>query len=1231
MEQIKQPQRIIVSGKVVGGDRRQISNVKIHVNAFKELFLQSSDPINDRMQFLKEVSSLFYERQQSAKEIGKATLSQVLLRKIVKESLEVTESAKVVGGDEISQVCLEIVDDNGPMEPRNIEAKLQEIVNLLANLNNSLDNQYKNLVPGKSKKILTPKQQEELIRLFEKNNYETSPNKYIQRMFHEKLDIEYCYVNLSIVEQGQQSQKEKKDLGELQSNFKRLSSYEDIFSHSESEMITIKDLFSNMERNCISIAGRPGSGKTVLCKKIVAEFLKCKHNNEDLWPGKKSIIWIPLRNLKSYLENPTSPLTLIDVFYYAFFYNIADGKELAEQLLNVTQMNSDDTVYLLDGWDEVAEEQHSKIFGPVIKTLLNQKNIIITSRNYALPTLKDIKFNLKLENMGFSKQNIIHYIEIVLCEKPNVLKEVKDFVEGNPVVFGLANIPVNLDLICESWEVLKLYFSDKEQFITISQLYEALVSSFWINYLSRSTVREELERQGPQMQRLIKFEPGKIAPKDAMNITVNENLYLELLAFWSFVRNKILINQFFLSKAAAEINKKTPAKLDSLLMDSAKQSFLLTTSDQNINQRLNEYNFAHLTLQEYLAAKYIARIIKTNTKLIILEKDGERTSKTIEKFIAEHKYNPRFEIIWPFVAGILKEDKAALEKFFLNLKDIPHDAVGFYEQLILIRCLEECQLTLDKALSSEILNTLIPWLRDALFDFTPSEEFIKILSYSPHVVQLPVIQNLFRAASNHSTETVIFHTIENLSKLHVIPSEATQAIYQLALLEEEVKYSALRAASKLLNPPEELIPNFLDKLISDKNSMVKNEIINFIAKLPDLSMQAISFIIHFMQYERIQGITPVSCISLLGQLRERFPPVSEILMELFIKTRNEYLYSDIVRALCKTEKPTLRLVNFLKSLLNSKNTIELRSDILNGLAKLSENSREAFIILKDCLSLESPDYKIAIKALGELTKPNLFALSSIKEILTQSTDDNLLKVAMSSADKLLKFFPSQISLLLNTILSDNKKSFEVRIAAIHALRSNIILNLSIFGMFKEILFNQQLSRDFKISILGIIKEAKEILPQAVDILIEMYNKAEDEDMKYNFVFPLTRLSSKSREVSALISKEIKQKNIKFSYIHRAALRGQLIISNETILFLLSEAQFALDVYERRSALLILSTLKHPSPEAIAAILQICRVGQDAQTRYDARYALQFLLPKISFHKMVNFIKNNEANFLDKRF
>lgn len=526
------------------------------------------------------------------------------------------------------------------------------------------------------------------------------------RISGEILDMQDCYVNLSIIDHNTQQEKEKKALKELQSNFTRLPTYEKIYDANYQDLIEIKDIFNErpkeeLERKRkpqrILVLGRAGIGKTTLCKKIVYEFFEknndvsIQQSSSGIWKDKFNwLIWVPFRNLKKYSQRK-KPYTLEDMFYQEYFHDKPDGKILAQKLWQIVLEKSGKTLYLLDGWDEVSFVPEKSSIKLLLNELLNKPFIIVTSRPYA--NYSADTFDLELETIGFSKKNVQQYLDNVLSKEPNTKQEIKEFINHNLIIQGLVNIPIQLDILCYSRDVLKQRLKEKgNQAITMTQLYQAMVEKLWLKYIERPETKQRLEANA-------KFKEWLSAPKELISEQIEEMIrlekeYLETLAFEGLKENKIIFDSNFLKEIVKSYEKSHTLEIN--VLKEAKETGFVTTTDSYESNDRNEYNFIHLTFQEYLAAHYIAKHI---------------SCQNIQNFILQYKYNTHYNLVWPFAAGLLRNHKENLILFWKLILDASsQDILGFAGIELVINCLAECGNDLDSSLKKSLLSQVKPWL-----------------------------------------------------------------------------------------------------------------------------------------------------------------------------------------------------------------------------------------------------------------------------------------------------------------------------------------------------------------------------------------------------------------------------------------------------------------------------------------------------------------------------------------
>ncbi|KAF8942428.1 hypothetical protein BGZ46_006759, partial [Entomortierella lignicola] len=163
-------------------------------------------------------------------------------------------------------------------------------------------------------------------------------------------------------------------------------------------------------------------------------------------------------------------------------------------------------LFVLDGLDEIVtilRSNHNLM--EFFKVLLQQEHVLITSRPSGVDKSILPKIDLELETVGFAPQNVKDYLSIALPQ--DQVQSVQNFIDQTPVVQGLVNIPVQLDVICFSWGSLPTNIED----ITITRLYESLVCK-----LCRKDVFKLQRKSGDEL--LSEYDIDKLHPSEIYNL-----------------------------------------------------------------------------------------------------------------------------------------------------------------------------------------------------------------------------------------------------------------------------------------------------------------------------------------------------------------------------------------------------------------------------------------------------------------------------------------------------------------------------------------------------------------------------------------------------------------------------------------------------------------------------------------------------------------------------------------
>jgi nucleoside-triphosphatase THEP1 len=526
----------------------------------------------------------------------------------------------------------------------------------------------------------------------------------IERLSREVLPMDRCYINLALVEHSgvNTSRAEEDDAGQKASPFS-------LFARLKTERpdktieVLLPTLFEPRQahggQKCrphrILIHGRAGVGKTTLCKKIIHDFTHC-----GMWKGLfDRVLWLPLRNLKRE-ERRSSAYNFCSLFYDEYFSQHPRGKDLADALWD-TLAESDKTLFILDGLDEVSQDLDDS---PIFKELLDQPNLVITSRPHAMLPPRTGNVDLRLETIGFYPDQLKAYVENAFTDRETgetnfeKVSMILSYLQQYPLVQGLVRIPVQLDALCYTWESWEPS-NDQAAPKTMTAVYQAIERSLWRKDAVKLRKLTEARALGARRREI------------TSKIEVQRQL-LEYLAFTGIYNNLIE----FESKHCDGILDGTPfTDLDFLLDETLKCLSFLRTSGPSLVGRDQSYHFLHLTYQEYFAALYFVRQWNSKKPLeYIMFGDGRNKGSQVAKlnptdFLQRNKYESRYDIFWRFVAGLLKEEgDEEASQFFKAIEAEPLDILGPTHQRLVMHCLSEIQT--ESTFREDLEVRLLQWL-----------------------------------------------------------------------------------------------------------------------------------------------------------------------------------------------------------------------------------------------------------------------------------------------------------------------------------------------------------------------------------------------------------------------------------------------------------------------------------------------------------------------------------------
>jgi HEAT repeat protein len=544
----------------------------------------------------------------------------------------------------------------------------------------------------------------------------------------ESFPIEHSYINLAIVTAKEQQTKEKQ-LRNAQHKIDVLGTFEQIYGTKTA--IDARNIFEtckNREKQVL-VFGRAGIGKSTFCQYIAYQWATGSY-----WPQYNLLVLIPLRHLTAHRYPPDKSYSLLDLVKSEVFS--FDLSEKEEKLLK-KQLDAKRTLWILDGYDEIVQNVPPHL-QCLFEQLLKTPQHILTSRPY----LNTLAYDVQMEITGFTDKNITQYVKQFFDQMKDELDDamIEDqrllkFLRSNQSIWGVAHIPVNLELICSLWS--NDDWSETEQ-LTITLLYTKMTE--WL-------CRRYLRTHDNHIPQLFWNEVYQRCQK--------ELAFLESLAFNAMEGNTIILRSSLLEKALNEANVSSQEHPHILNM-----GILKSVKKQGIGNRIEthkDHYFIHLSFQEYFAARYLINALKCS-----------QTEKAI-KFIKYQKYNQRYTLVFTFAAGLLSENDAQpyFNVFWDQILQEPLDLVGIRHIQLVILCMEE---TTDKSTLSRRAE-LLEWIAKCIqYSFTMENEITRrhlsqSLQRAPSVVCDQTIIKVFINLLQHtgtSTKNAVLSFISNL-------------------------------------------------------------------------------------------------------------------------------------------------------------------------------------------------------------------------------------------------------------------------------------------------------------------------------------------------------------------------------------------------------------------------------------------------------------------------------------
>ena len=349
-----------------------------------------------------------------------------------------------------------------------------------------------------------------------------------------------------------------------------------IDSKKLTDITQIFDPVSGRVSNSILIEGHAGIGKTTLVKEICIEWSEGKLLTSD-----KLVLLLLLRDPN--VQKITDEHKLIEHF-------TKSGSKVHQLYTYLEDNHGAGVTLIIDGFDELSTElRHGSFFRELIeKNSLPKARIVVTSRPSASACLHDV-VDKRIEILGFEQSSKIQYVSEAFQDSPSKLEKLQKHFRQYPNIDAICYIPLIMSII-----VFLCMCQPDELPPTATKMYASFILHTICHYMKRVG-------KIPEDKIINKLEQYPPVVREALE-------KLEKVAFDGLVIDKIVF---------------TIEELPVLCKDDPTCYGLLQSTEcysvEEIGIPTKSFNFLHLGIQEYFAAKYVTTLSESKVHTLLKE------------------------------------------------------------------------------------------------------------------------------------------------------------------------------------------------------------------------------------------------------------------------------------------------------------------------------------------------------------------------------------------------------------------------------------------------------------------------------------------------------------------------------------------------------------------------------------------------------------------------------------
>ena len=415
--------------------------------------------------------------------------------------------------------------------------------------------------------------------------------------------------------------------------------------------IQLEDIFKETkgQRKVILLEGAPGCGKSTLSVYICQQWEKGQLFNQF-----QLVILVRLRDPA--VQNAKCLADLLPC---------PDTKTAQEIAARMLANKCRDVLFILDGWDELPHNlKKNSMFHQLIQPDSPQSNplcentAIVTSRPISSGDLHQV-VSSRVEILGFTANELHQFFTECLKGDTEAVKTLLERIEENPEVAGSCYLPLNATIL------VHLFKSDRN---TLPTTLYGIFSSLVFNCIQR------------HLKLRAQYKDVSIESLDQLpDVAKKPFSVLCQLAYDGVMEGKIIFTSL-------------PADVNTLSLLQGVESFIG-------REKAVSHNFIHLSIQELLAAWYIATQLPAS----------EQVSKFNELF-----HTSRFSAIFQYYSAITKLKTPGIKDVVIRVAKESNNTL----LLSLLHCLYEAQ---DPSLCESVARQLQHILSLSDTTLTPSD------------------------------------------------------------------------------------------------------------------------------------------------------------------------------------------------------------------------------------------------------------------------------------------------------------------------------------------------------------------------------------------------------------------------------------------------------------------------------------------------------------------------------